>query len=472
MRRRAHPAGQAGAAVTARQPAKRDAGHVPQAAPTAANSAPTGSGDGWLRRDRRAVAQSPYAPPLVFDRGEGCRLWDVDGRRFLDFESGQFCMSTGHSHPRVTEAIVRQAERLMQIGNRFTCVPRIELAEKLAEISPPPLGRTFFCSTGSEATETALRIAKLVTGRFEVIGLQRGYHGRTSAAFALSSPSRQSRRGAGPTLPGVVLVPPPYELRCPFACGRCDQRCWRQSVETIDRTSSGEPAAVIVEPVIGAGGIIPVAAQWLRDVRAFCDERGALLIADEALTGLGRTGKWFGFEHAGVVPDIIVMSKALGGGVPTAAITTTAEIAELALERRFVQAASHQGDPFQCTVALANLEVIEQEGLLENAARMGARLNAGLQELVGRHRIAGQARGIGLIQGIEIVDGDAESPELAAAVNVAAMRRGLIAGGLRPGIREGNTLRLGPPLVVDDDAVDEALLILDEALFEVGATGV
>ena len=225
----------------------------------------------WLERDRRRVAQSAYSPPLVLDRGRGCELWDVDGRRFLDFESGQFCMNTGHSHPRVTQVARDQAGLLMQIGNRFTNRPRILLAERLAALTPDPLGVSFFCSTGSEANETAIRIAKLVTGRFEVVALMRGYHGRTGAAFALSSAARQVRRGYGPVVPGVVFVPPPYELRCPFACGGCDRRCWRQSVEIIDRSSTGEPAAVIVEPVIGAGGIIPVDAGWLREVRAFCD---------------------------------------------------------------------------------------------------------------------------------------------------------------------------------------------------------
>jgi 2,2-dialkylglycine decarboxylase (pyruvate) len=171
----------------------------------------------------------------------------------------------------------------------------------------------------------------------------------------------------------------------------------------------------VVEPILGAGGIIPLDARWLSAVRRFCDERGALLIADEALTGLGRTGRWFAFEHFDVVPDLVVISKALGGGVPAAAIVTTAEIADEALARTFIQAASHQGDPFQCAVALANLDVIEQEGLLANAERMGLRLHAGLQALVDRHRIAAQARGIGLVQGLELADEGAESPELARA---------------------------------------------------------
>jgi 2,2-dialkylglycine decarboxylase (pyruvate) len=423
----------------------------------------------WLDRDRHVVAQSISPPSLVLDRGAGCYLWDVAGRRYLDFESGQFCMNTGHSHPGVVRAIEAQAGRLMQIGNRFTNPPRILLAERLAALAPDPLRVSFFCSTGSEANETALRIAKLVTGRFEVVAQARGYHGRTAAAFAASSSIRRMHRGAGAMAPGTVHVNAPYEYRCAFECGSCDLRCWRHSVEMIDRTSSGEPAAVIVEPVIGAGGIIPVPAHWARELRRFCDERGALLVADEALTGLGRTGRWFAFEHAGIVPDIVVTSKALGGGVPAAAIITTRAIADAALERGFVQAASHQGDPFQCSVALANLDVMAGEDLVGNARTQGARLAAGLRRLAGRYRIVGQARGIGLIAGLEIVDGQHEAPDLAAAVSVACMDHGLIVGGLRPGIREGNTLRLAPPLTVSAAEIDEALRILDEALGRVEA---
>jgi 4-aminobutyrate aminotransferase-like enzyme len=425
---------------------------------------------GWLVRDQRVVAQSRYAPPLVFEQGRGCELWDVDGRRFLDFESGQFCMSTGHSHPRITQVVGEQAAALMQIGNRFTNRARILLAERLAALAPDPLGVSFFCSTGSEANETALRIAKLVTGRFEVLALARGYHGRTASTFGASSSSRGMRRGAGPQMPGIMFVDPPYTYRCPFSCGSCDQRCWRHSLELIDRASSGEPAAVIMEFVLGAGGIIPVPASWAREVRRFCDERGALLIADEALTGLGRTGRWFAFEHTGVIPDVVVVSKALGGGVPAAAVITTRAVADAALERGFVQAASHQGDPFQCAIALANLDVMEDEDLLGNADRMGRRLAEGLARLAARHGIVGEARGVGLIAGLEIVDSGTEAPELAAAVSVACMDRGLIVGGLRPGIREGNTLRLAPPLTVTAGEIDEALAILEAALVAVEAS--
>lgn len=425
----------------------------------------------WLERDRESVGQSPYAPPLVIEKGRGCELWDVAGTRYLDFEAGQFCMSTGHSHPRVAAAMQAQMAELMQIGNRFTNRPRILLGERLAALSGLESARTFFCSTGSEANETALRIAKLTTGRFEVVAVARGYHGRTSTAFGLSSSARRMRRGYGPAAPGLAYVAPPYAYRCAFSCaGACDAACWRHSVEMLDRATSGEPAAVIVEFVMGAGGIIPVSRAWARAVRDWCDERGALLIADEALTGIGRTGTWFAFEHTGVRPDVVVTSKALGGGVPAAAVIASRAVAGQAIERGFVQSASHQGDPFQCATALANIDVIDSEGLLANAASQGRLLASRLQELVERHPIAGEARGIGLICGLEIVRPDGgEAPELAAEVCMECLDRGLIVGGLRPGIREGNVLRLAPPLVVRAEEVLEATAILDAALGVVGA---
>lgn len=425
----------------------------------------------WLQRDRSSVGQSPYPSPLVMEYGRGCELWDLAGARYLDFEAGQFCMNTGHSHPAIAAAISQQLGELMQIGNRFTNRPRILLAERLAELSGLPAPRTFFCSTGSEANETALRIAKLTTGRFEVVAVARGYHGRTSSVFGLSSSARRMRRGYGPPSPGMAYVAPPYAYRCRFHCGtECDTSCWRYSVEMLERATTGEPAAVIVEFVMGAGGVIPASRAWAQEVRKWCTDQGALLIADEALTGMGRTGRWFAFEHFGVQPDLIVTSKALGGGVPAAAVIASRRVAEAAIERGFIQAASHQGDPFQCAAALANITVTESEGLLQNATRQGQLLSSHLRGLVNKYPIAGDARGIGLIQGLEIVHPDGtEAPELAAEVCVECMDKGLIVGGLRPGIREGNVLRLAPPLVVTPEQVVEAMEILEDSLKTVAA---
>jgi 4-aminobutyrate aminotransferase-like enzyme len=356
----------------------------------------------------------------------------------------------------------------MQIGNRFTNTARARLGEKLAELLPEPLGVTFFCSTGSEANELAIHLAKQLTGRHEVVALSRGYHGRTLAAHSLSASTRLSHRRSGPLMNGAHMMLTPYEHRCPFVCSSCDLRCLDLSTELMERAGSGEPAAFVVEFVLGAGGVIPLPRLWARALRDWCTDRGTLLIADEALTGIGRTGRWFAFEHYGVIPDIVVTSKALGGGVPTAAVTTTPKLAELALEQGFVGSASHQGDPFQCASALANIEVIEQEGLLENATLLGRRLACALRALQQRHpKLICDTRGLGLIQGVEVGLDGAESPELAAEISVACMDAGLILGGLRPGIREGNTLRLAPPLNVTEAEIDEAVAILSDVVAEV-----
>ena len=430
------------------------------------------SGDyqNWLDRSAAVTYEGPYRPPIMFDHGLGCELWDVDGRRFLDFESGQFCMTTGHSHPSVTSAIRDQASRLMQIGNRFSNPQRVLLAERLVSILPDPLNKILFCSTGSEANEWAIRIAKIFTGRSEMIGIVRGYHGRTASSAALTSAFRRMRKGTGPDLPGNLLVSPPYEYRCPFECGSCNKKCWNQAIELIDRSTSGAPAAVILEPIMGAGGIIPVDSGWAQEVREFCDERGALLIVDEALSGLGRTGKWFAFEHAGIVPDIVVMAKALGGGVPTAAVAISDDIARVVTERGLTNSSSHLGDPFQCSVALANIDVTQEEGLLENAQEMGKVLREGLDAMVEKHPIVGQARGIGLLQGIEIVQEQAESHELASNITVECMNRGLIVGGLRPHIGGGNVLRFAPPLCVSQAEILEALEIADMAISTISSS--
>jgi 4-aminobutyrate aminotransferase-like enzyme len=415
--------------------------------------------EAWLEAASQHGAQLSGAPPLVFERGRGTELWDVDGRRFLDFESGQYCMQTGHSHPKVVAAATEQARTLMQIGSRFTNVPRIELARKLAGIAPFAGARTFFSSTGSEANENAIRLAKRVTGSFEVVCLLRGFHGRTLASFSVSMFGVNQHRGYGPLMPGVCAIPAPYPYRCQFQCGSCDLRCWETGKEMIERTTSGRPAALILEFVLGGGGVIPIPPNWARAAREFCDERGTLIIADEALTGMARTGRWFSYEHTGVAPDIIVSSKSLGGGVPLSALTTSPEVVDSAMGTGFIQAATHEGDPMQCAVGLANFEVIEQENLLENCRQMGERFGQGLREIMERSEIVGDVRGLGLLQGMEFVsdkDAKTEGFELAARVTSECLERGLVVGGAPPG-GGANVIRLAPPLVVTRDEIDEAL---------------
>jgi 2,2-dialkylglycine decarboxylase (pyruvate) len=421
----------------------------------------------WLAlAGEHSALLSGTPPSVVLEEGRGTEVWDVDGRRFIDFLSGQNCMQTGHSHPRVTAVAVEQAQKLMQIGVPFTNVPRIELARKLASLMPFAQARTFFSSTGSEANEYAIRLAKRSTGSFEIVSILRGYHGLTLGSFSASTSGPNGHAGYGPLMAGVCAIPTPYPYRCHFKCGSCDLRCWEVGKELIERTTSGRPAAIIMEFIVGGGGVIPIPANFARAVREFCDERGTLIIADEALTGIGRTGAWFAYEHTGVAPDIVVLAKSLGGGVPVSAITAPAEVFDRALATGFMLGASHQGDPMQCAIGLVNVEVIEEENLLENARAMGERLGRGLERIAERSEIVGDVRGIGLFWGVEIVsdkESRVEDHARAAKITSECLARGLIIGGPPPGARV-NVLRLVPPLVVTAAEIDESLEILAAAV--------
>lgn len=425
----------------------------------------------WIELDRKYRLQSWPVEDLVAVRGEGIYLWDVAGNRYMDFESGQFGMATGHSHPEVLAAAHRQLDELMHHSMKWLNIPRILLAERLARITPGELAHSYFGCSGSEANEVALRLAKKATGRFEVVGILRSYHGRSGGSVSVTTAYRRDRKGYGPTLPGIAFLPTPYPYRCPFGdCSRTgckDLACLEYGIEYIDRTTSGEPAAVIMEFISGAGGLNVVPANWAQAVRSFCDERGALLIADEALSGVGRTGKWFACEHYGVTPDILTTSKGLGGGIPCSAVVTTPAVAESAISRGYNQGASHMGDPFQCAVALANLDVIESYGLLERAERQGAKLTAGLRELQQQHECIGDVRGLGLLIGVEIV-ADRETKRPAAGIGsrltAECRKRGLLIGGVHGDTRlQQNVVRLAPPLTVSDSELQQALEVLAEA---------
>lgn len=429
---------------------------------------PTSNAD-WIALDLQYRIQHRYTAPIVLVRGQGVRLWDAEGQEYLDFESGQVCVSAGHSHPKLIAAVTEQARTLMQTGSGYTDIPQILLAKKLAEITPGRLQKCYFAATGSEANEAALRIARLYTGRTEVAALIRGYHGMTHGSLAVTGFGGFFRNVPGSGLPGVAFLPTPYSYRCPYkGCdGVCNLTCFQQAEEILDWTTSGRPAAVIIEVILSAGGMITPSRAYVQAIRELCDRRGALMIVDEAQTGIGRTGRWFAVEHFGVVPDIITMSKSLGGGIPLSGLITTAEIADTVSERGYYQSSSHTGDPFLAAVGLANIRIIEEEGLLQNAAEQGAYLKARLEDLRDRYEIVGDVRGIGLMLGIEIVaDKATRAPSglLATAVSQYALEHGLLLGHRPSGAVSGNNIRLLPPLVVTRSEIDQALDILESAV--------
>jgi 2,2-dialkylglycine decarboxylase (pyruvate) len=413
-----------------------------------------------------------FADDLVV-RARGSWLETASGSRVLDFTAGQICATVGHNHPRVTEAIRRSLDEVIHLNSWMLSPPVLDLAGALLATLPPPLERAMFLSTGGESVEVAVRMAKLATGRFEVASLTRSWHGLTGGAAALTLAA--GRRGYGPTLPGSFALPAPYAYRCPVrACdGECDCTCLEAGFELFDQASVGSPAAVVAEPVLSAGGVIVPPPGYFARLVDLCAERDMLVVFDECQTGLGRLGTMYGFEAYGVVPDFLVLSKTLGGGVPIGAVVTSAAIEETCHERGFVHVTSHVSDPLPAAAARAVLEIVRSDDLPGRAARAGERLGAHLAELATRHEAVGDVRGMGLLHGVELVEdraGRRPAEALGLALTEECERRGLSINLVRGGTGgAANCLRMAPPLTVSDDEIDLAAEILDSSLAAVGS---
>ena len=352
----------------------------------------------------------PFAPGLV-KSASGSFIEMEDGSRVLDFTAGQICATIGHNHPRVVEAIERSCREVMHLNSWSLSRPVISLAERLIDTLPAPLERAMFLSTGGEANEAALRMAKLASGKFEVMALTRSWHGVTAGASAHTHAG--GRRGHGPATPGAFAIPAPYEYRCPIRhCdGNCDCSCLEAGFELFDQASVGSPAAVITEPVLSAGGVIVPPPGYFVRMAELCAERDMMLVLDECQTGLGRLGAMYGFEVYDVVPDFLVLSKTLGGGVPVSAVVTTPDIEERCFEMGFTHVTSHVSDPMPAAAAEAVLDVVISDDLPGAARARGDRLMAGLRELQTRHESIGDVRGMGLLVGVELVeDRDTRAP--------------------------------------------------------------
>ncbi len=424
------------------------------------------------RTERLIRYGGAFADDLVV-RARGSWLETAGGSRVLDFTAGQICATVGHNHPRVMDAVRGSLEDVVHLNSWMLSPPVLDLADALLATLPAPLERAMFLSTGGESVEVAVRMAKLATGRFEVASLTRSWHGLTGGAAALTLAA--GRRGYGPTLPGSFALPAPYSYRCPVrACDReCDCTCLEAGFELFDQASVGSPAAVVAEPVLSAGGVIVPPPGYFARLVDLCAERDMLTIFDECQTGLGRLGTMYGFEAYGVVPDFLVLSKTLGGGIPIGAVVTSAAIEETCHERGFVHVTSHVSDPLPAAAALAVLDIVRSEDLPDRAARAGERLAAHLTELAVRHEAVGDVRGMGLLQGIELVeDRDSRRPAeaLGLALTEECERRGLSINLVRGGTGgAANCLRMAPPLTVTDDEIDLAAEILDSSLAAVGS---
>lgn len=421
----------------------------------------------WSTADRHLVRYGASFVPRIIIRAKGSHVYDETGAALLDFTSGQMSAVLGHSHPDVVAAVNESMATLDHLYSGMLSRPVVEFAQTLAATLPEPLDKVLLLTTGAESNEAAIKMAKLYTGRYEVVSFDRSWHGMTFGAA--SATFSAGRRGYGPPLPGNLTLPTPNAYRSPFrnADGSYD---WETELDygfaSIDAQSSGSLAACLVEPILSSGGIIEPPVGYLRRLKELCDERGMLLILDEAQTGLGRTGTMYAFERDGVVPDLLTLSKTLGAGLPVAAVVTTDEIESICHERGFLFFTTHVSDPLAAAVALTVLTVVERDGLVARAAQLGRTLGAGLTRLQDRYEQVGDVRGRGLLQGLElVVDKTSKAPAdaLGAEVTAACLKRGLHMNIVQlPGM--GGIFRIAPPLTIAESELLEGLDILDEAL--------
>ena len=403
--------------------------------------------------------------PIVIDRAEGAKVWDESGREFVDLFSGISVVNAGHGRPEVLEAAAGQMRRLVHCNSYlYHNRPAADFAEALASIMPhPDLRVSFFGNSGAEAIEGAMRLAKQSTGRSEFVALEMSFHGRTVGTLSVTGNWNRKKKG-GPYLPGVAFAAAPHPYRSPFGSDPevVERECARDLERAIDLGTSGDVAAFIAEPVLGEGGIIVPPPGYFKRVKEILDRRGILFICDEVQSGFGRTGRMLAIEHFGVVPDIVVTAKGIADGFPLSAFTTRDEIA-----RAFTPGdhlSTFGGNPVSCAAALANLQVFRKEKLAERSEAAGRRLLAKLRDLMTRHAIVGDVRGLGLMAGVELVSDRKEktpAPEAATTIQARLLEDGFLVG---VGGYHGNVLRLQPPLVIEDADLDRAVTALDRAL--------
>ncbi len=375
--------------------------------------------------------------PVVFVKGKGCRLWDVEGREYLDFVGGLGVASVGHCHPVVIEKIKNQLDKLIHVSNLYYTLPQLELAEKLVSLSFAD--KCFFANSGAEVNEGAVKLvrkyAKSTTGKdkYEIITAFRSFHGRTMKMLAASG-QPEKQESFEPLPLGFTHVP-------------------LNNLEALEEAIGKHTCAVMLEPIQGEGGVYPCEIDYLRDVRRICDEHGLLLVLDEVQTGLGRTGKMFAYEHFGIVPDIMSLAKGLGGGLPIGTFVATDKVASTF--KPGDHGSTFGGGPLVCTAALAVLEVIENEALVKNCFNVGAYFKEGLLKLAKERAIIKEIRGLGLMLGVELTE------TVAKEITLKVLSKGLVINNIG-----GNILRFLPPLCVTKGEIDIVLEVLDDCFKE------
>ncbi|PYV28807.1 MAG: aspartate aminotransferase family protein [Acidobacteria bacterium] len=424
--------------------------------------------DEVLRKNKQYIfpcVVNYYTEPLVADHAQGQYLWDSEGRRYLDFFGGILTVSVGHSNPKVTGKIKQQIDRLQHSSTVYPTEQIVALAEKLAQITPGKLQKSFFTNSGTEANEAAVLVARMATGSFDVVALRHGYSGHSQLTKSLTAmaPWRKS----GVISVGVAHAISPYCYRCPLGMTYpgCGVECANDVEEVIRTATSGSIAAFLAEPIQGAGGFITPPKEYFKIVFNIVKKYGGLFISDEVQTGFGRTGKkWFGIEHWEVEPDIITSAKGMANGVPVGLTIAAPEVADAF---KGMTISTFGGNPVTAVAARATIEVIEEEKLLENADSVGGYFRQKLDELKEKHTLIGDVRGMGLMQGLELVR-DRKTKEPAPEATNQFMERcrsnGLLIG---KGGLYGNVIRLSPPLNIRRSDVDEAVGLMDKSLSEV-----
>lgn len=403
--------------------------------------------------------------PVVWDHAEGVWVYDVDGNKFLDFTSGVLVTNIGHSHPKHVAAIQKQASRLMNCYS-FPTPERIELAKRLAEKLPDNLDRVFFLTTGAEATEAAIRIAKRYSGKHEMLAFYGAFHGRTYGPMSVAG-NANTRRKFGPSVPGGVIAPFAYCYRCIYdkKFPECEFHCIKSLDRIVESTSTGDLGAVITEPYQGGAGFIDPPKGWLSELEKWASDRGLVFIIDEVQSSYGRTGKMFAIEWENIRPQMICIGKGIGSGMPTSALVGESKIFECMKPGEM--SSTTGGNPLASAAALSVLSIMEEERLPANADAMGKHIHERLSVLKEKYECIGDVRGMGLARGIEIVktkQSKSPDPDKTLALLRAAATYGLLLG--RVGLY-GNVIRIAPPLVITQEECDHGIDILDKVFASV-----
>ena len=405
-----------------------------------------------------------YKDPLVLDHGKGQYLCDVDGKQYLDFLGGIVTISVGHANERVTSKIKAQIDRLQHASTLFPSEPIVALAEKMAQIAPGKLQKSYFTNSGSEANEVAVLTARMHTGNYDVLALRHGYSGHTQLTKSLTGLSTWRKAGIVPF--GIIHAPGPYCYRCPYGLSypSCDLHCAKDVEEVIRTSTGGAVAGLLAETIQGLGGVVVPPPGYFKIVANIVRNYGGLFISDEVQTGFGRTGKrWFGIEHWEVEPDIMTCAKGMANGVPIGCTITRQEIAD---SYKGLTISTFGGNPVTCVAAKATIDLIEEDKLMDNAETAGKRFREGLEALKEKYASIGDVRGMGLMQGVELVK-DRKTKEPAADLANKALERaranGLVIG---KGGLYANVLRMSPPLNIPVADIDQAVAILDKSLAE------